>query len=314
MKRFFMLMVAMFAVCTISAQSLTDVFNQGVTALQAKDYATAATAFEQVIAQGMDSDNQDDVNLAATAKQQVPNCYFRMGLAELKGKNYEAAIAKADRALELSQLYDVPKVEANAKRLQGMIYQAQGGEAFNAKDYATAAEVFAKGYEADPKNAQMANWLGTCYCELGDYTKGLAILNKVASNPNPKYAEQAGEAKGLVTLYTNNMVAGFQQSGDFDGMIAIAEKMLEMDAQNAVALKIRVQAYDGKKDYAKVIELAEEAALLQTDEEDASYLYYLLGSAYNAKEMKAQAIQALKQVTAGPSVEAAKSAIAELSK
>ena len=43
-------------------------------------------------------------------------------------------------------------------------------------------------------------------------------------------------------------------------------------------------------------------------------MYYLLGAAYNAKEMKPQAIAAFKQVTAGPAAENAKAALAELSK
>ena len=129
-----------------------------------------------------------------------------------------------------------------------------------------------------------------------------------------RMTEQAAEAQNLVKLYTNNMVAGFQQNGDFDGMIAAAEQMLASEPENAVALKIRVQAYEGKKDLNKVIELAEAAALAQTDAEDASFLYYLLGSAYNAKEMKPQAIAALQKVTAGPSMEAAQAALAELTK
>ncbi len=308
MKKLILSAVALMAVCTLSAQSVSELCNKGVEAHNNKDYAAAAAAFEQAIEL---SEGGDEANVA---KQNLPNCYFRLSMPELKAKNYEKALEYANMAVELSQVYDVPKTENNAKRMLGMIYQAQGGDAFNAKDYATAAEVFAKGYEADPKNAQMANWLGTCYCELGQYTEGLAVLNKVASNPNPKYAEQAAEAKNLVSMYTNNMVAGFQQNGDYDGMIATAEQMLASNPESAAALKIRVQGYDGKKDYSKVIELAEAAALAQTDAEDSSYLYYLLGSAYNAKEMKSQAIAALQNVTAGATLEAAKATIAELSK
>lgn len=314
MKKLLLTLVALVGVYTLSAQTLTETYNAGVTAYQAKDYATALPALETVVADGQLSESADEQQLAATAKTLVPNCYFRLAMAELQAKNYEAALEKANRSLDLAILYDVTKTENNAKRLIGMIYQQQGGEAYNAGDYATAAEIFAKGYESDPRNAQMANWLGSCYCELGNYTQGLAILNKVAANPNPKYAEQAAEAKEFVKRYTNNMVAGFQQNGDFDGMLAVAEQMLTADPQNAAALKLRVQAYDGKKDYTKVIELAEEAAMYQTDLEDSSYLYYLLGVAYNAKEMKPQAIAALQNVTAGASVEAAKAAIAELSK
>ena len=75
-----------------------------------------------------------------------------------------------------------------------------------------------------------------------------------------------------------------------------------------------MQAYANKKDYAKVIELAQTAADAQTDPEDKSLMYYLLGAAYNAKEMKPQAIAAFQKVTAGPAAESAKAALAELSK
>lgn len=314
MKRLFLSIVALMAVCTLSAQNLTEVFNQGVAAIQAKDYASALTAFEQVINEGELSEDSQVLSCVATAKQQLPNCYFRLGLADLKAKHYDASLEKATKALDLAVLYGNAKAETNAAKLQGMIYQAQGGEAFNNKDYAAAAAVFEKGVAADPRNYQMANWLGTCYCEMGNYAQGLEVLNKTAGNRNPKYAEQAAEAKNLVTMYTNNMVAGYQQSGDFDGMLAAAEQMLANNPMNGAALKIRVQAYDGKKEYAKVIELAEEAALGQADAEDASYIYYLLGSAYNAKEMKAEAIAALQKVTAGATLEAAQATIAELSK
>ena len=42
---------------------------------------------------------------------------------------------------------------------------------------------------------------------------------------------------------------------------------------------------------------------MQTDPEDVSLMYLTLGAAYNAKEMKPQAIEAFRKVTAGPAVE-----------
>ena len=55
----------------------------------------------------------------------------------------------------------------------------------------------AKGYAADPKNTQMALWLGTCYCELKDYDKGMEILEKVAGMQGPKFEADAAEANRL---------------------------------------------------------------------------------------------------------------------
>lgn len=92
------------------------------------------------------------------------------------------------------------------------------------------------------------------------------------------------------------------------------DRLLAENAESALAQKIRLQAYFGKKDYAKVIDLADAAAAAQTDEEDRSDIYFTLGAAYNAREMKPQAIAALRKVVAGPNVNAAKASIAELSK
>ena len=92
-----------------------------------------------------------------------------------------------------------------------------------------------------------------------------------------------------------------------------ADDLLAKNPQSALAQNVRLQAYANKKDYAKVIELGQAAADAQTDPADKSLMYYLLGAAYNAKEMKPQAIAAFKQVTDGPAAENAKAALAELS-
>ena len=118
----------------------------------------------------------------------------------------------------------------------------------------------------------------------------------------------------MIALYTNNKVATLQAANDFDGIIAMADALLAKNAENALAQKVRLQAYASKKDYNKVSELGEAAAKGQTDPEDVSLMYLTLGAAYNAKEMKPQAIEAFRKVTAGPAVESAKAALAELTK
>ena len=243
-----------------------------------------------------------------------PTCYQGMGTRAAAQGNYDEAIANLSKAAEVAELYGNVAALKKANTILAKVYQAQGGTAFNNKDYAAAAEIFAKGYAADPKNTQMALWLGTCYCELKDYDKGMEILEKVAGMQGPKFEADAAEANRLLTLYTNNRVAELQTANDQDGIIAMADKMLEQNPANALAQKIRLQAYLTKKDYAKVIELGEAAAAAQPDETEKSDVYFILGAAYNAKEMKPQAIEALKKVTAGDNVAAAQKSVAELSK
>lgn len=306
---------ALFAVCSLFAQqSVTEVYNNAAKAYGEKEFAAAAEGFLKVIDEGSVSDDPDAAQLVVNAKKNVPICYYMMGGMALKRQQYDQSLQNFTKSAEYAELYGDVNAQNKANEWVARIYQIEGGEAFNNKDYAAAAEVFAKGYAANPKNTEMAIWLATCYCELGEYDKGMRIFESVAAMTHPKYADDVQKAKELMALYTNNEVARLQAAGDYDGIIAMADRLLAENAESALAQKIRLQAYFGKKDYAKVIDLADAAAAAQTDEEDRSDIYFTLGAAYNAREMKPQAIAALRKVVAGPNVNAAKASIAELSK
>lgn len=312
MKKLIVSMVALLAVVSLSAQDLTALYNEAAAAYGAKDFAGAAAKFEQVIDQGMD--NEEAASMVATAKSTLPKCYFMLGGGALRAKNYDAALTNFTKSAELAELYGDMTQQAKSNGWVAKIYQMQGGEAFNNKDYATAASVFEKGYKADPDNTSMALNLAMSYCEMGKYAEGMEVYEAIAVKTHPKYAEDVAKAKEMMALYTNNKVAEMQGAGDFDGIIAMADTQLEKNPESALFQNVRLQAYANKKDYAKVIELGEAAAAAQADEEDKSLMYYLLGAAYNAREMKPQAIAAFQKVTAGAAAENAKAALAELNK
>lgn len=312
MKKFFVMLVALMAAFTVSAQDMQALYNEAVAAYSAKDYASAATKFEQLITDGMDIDGA--ASLVATAKTTLPKCYFQLGGRAFMAKNYDEALANFTKSAELAELYGEVAQMTKSNSWVAKIYQTRGGEAFNAKDYATAAGIFEKGYAADPNNTAMALNLAMSYCEMGEFEKGMDVYESVASKTHPKYAEDAAKAKADMALYTNNKVAELQSAEDYDGIIALADTQLAKNPANPLFQLVRVQAYLGKKDYAKVIELAPAAVDAQTDEADKSTVYYQLASAHNALSQREQAIAAFKKVTAGPAVENAKAALAELTK
>lgn len=312
--------MALLGAVSLSAQDVTATYNDAAAAYGAKNFAVAAAGFEKVIDEGMDV--EEAAGLVATAKSTLPKCYFQLGGMAAQGKNFDEALKNFAKSAELAELYGDMTQQAKANTWVANIYQIQGGNAFNNKDYAAASEIFAKGYAANPRNTDMALNLAMSYCEMAvkdvnveQYEKGMSVYEDViALGDNPKYAEAAAKAKEMSALYTNNMVALMQQANNFDGIITMADALLAKNSAVALAQKARLQAYASKKDYAKVIELGEEAAAAQTDPEDVSLMYFTLGAAYNAKEMKPQAIAAFKKVTAGPALESAKTALAELSK
>ncbi len=310
MKKLILMVVALFSYVAVSAQSdVVADFNKGNEEFKAKNFAAAIELFENVILNGEEEEDDAAVQSVANAKKLLPVAYMQSGIKAIGVKNYEEALTALNTAVSKAKMYNNPKVAQAANNAIAKVYQVQGGEMFNAENYAGAAEVFAKGYAANKRNTDLAMLLAESYFKQDLYNDGMKICSEVMALPNsPLFEKGKAEAKQKMNLYTNNKIAALQQANDFDGIIAMAEGL---DNQ-ALAQKITVQAYLLKKDYDKVIELGEAAAEAQIDEEDKSAVYFQLGTAYNAKEMKDKAIAALSKVTAGPSVEAAKAAIAGL--
>lgn len=314
MKKLFVMAMALMAVCSLSAQDVKTVYNEAAAAYSAKNHKLAIEKFDQVIELGTDSEDPAVASLVATAKKTIPACYFQLGGRAFKAQNFDEALTNFQLTAETAELYGEMARLQKAKTWIANVYQQQGGDAYNNKDYATASTIFAKGYEADPNNTEMALNLAMSYCELGEYEKGMDVYEAVASKTHPKYAEDAAKAKEMMTLYTNNKVAELQGAGDYDGIITLADAQLAKNPASALFQLVRVQAYLGKKDYAKVIETAPAAAEAQTDEADKSMVYFQLGAAHNALSQREQAIAAFQKVTAGPAAENAKAALAELNK
>ena len=222
MKKWILTAAALFAVCSLFAQqSVTEVYNNAAKAYGEKEFAAAAEGFLKVIDEGSVSDDPDAAQLVVNAKKNVPICYYMMGGMALKRQQYDQSLQNFTKSAEYAELYGDVNAQNKANEWVARIYQIEGGEAFNNKDYAAAAEVFAKGYAANPKNTEMAIWLATCYCELGEYDKGMRIFESVAAMTHPKYADDVQKAKELMALYTNNEVARLQAAGDYDGIIAM---------------------------------------------------------------------------------------------
>lgn len=321
MKKFVLMVVALMGCYFAQAQSVVDNYNAATKAVEAKDYAKAAQLFEAVITDGSEEEDETIAGCVKNAQNNLPVVYTRLGSAaaaaaskatdvKVKDAKFAEAIAHLEKAVAKAKSYRNTKAAAAANNMIGKVYQVQGGTYFNSGDFAKAIEVFSKGYQANNKNTALAMMLAESYFKSDNYAEGVKVCSEVAALPSPKYDAAIAEAKAKMGQYTNNKIAELQKANNFDGIIAMSETI----ADKALAQKVLVQAYFLKKDYAKVIEIGEAAAALQTDDESKSAVYFNLGSAYNAKENKAKAIECLKKVTAEPYATPAKAAVAELSK
>ena len=311
MKRLIMTVVALMGATTLFAQ--TDVvatFQQGLGNAKSGNYTEAIAQFQEVIDASYDIDEPDANQQKAIvgSKKFMVTCYNKMGVAAINAKEYNTAIEHFTNAANYAELYDDIAAMNKNKSLIGQVYQVQGADAFNSEDYATAIAVFSKGYEADPRNTDMALNLAESYFRSNMYQDGMRICTAISALNADKFAEAIAEAQAKMDMYTNNEVAKLQMANDYDGIIAMAEQLDDA----AMAHKITMQAYYGKKEFGKMVELSEAALAAQTTDEGRSDVYYLLGVAYNEMEQFDKAISAMKNVIAGANVANAQAVITAL--
>ena len=308
-----MTVVALMGATSLFAQSdIVALFSQGLGNAKTGNFTEAIAQFQEVIDASWDIEEPDANQQKAIAgsKKFIVTCYNKLGIAAFNAKNYDEAIENFTMAADTAEMFD-NVVDMNKNRTYvGQMYQAKGADAFNSEDYATAIAVFSKGYEADPRNTDMALNLAESYFKSDMYQEGMKICTKISQLNAEKFGEAIVAAQAKMDMYTNNQVAKLQMANDYDGIIAMAEQLDDA----AMAAKITMQAYYGKKDFNKMIELATAALEAQVTDEGRSDINYLLGVAYNEKEMFDQAIAAMKNVTAGNNVANAQAVIAALHK
>jgi tetratricopeptide (TPR) repeat protein len=306
------------AVGTLSAQSplqnLGLKYEEAAAAMKAKDFNKAATLFEQVIDEGFDIEGAE--GHVVGAKKYLPLAVFTQGGMAFQQGKLDEALAIFTRAADMAELYGEVGVLNNARTWIGRTVIAQGANAFNNKDFATAAAVFQKGYEANPNDMEVAMYLARSYSGLKDFDKSGEIYKNIIAleGRDARFDAAVAEAKENFKLDNLEKASALAQAGDYQGTIAATDAMLAVLPGEPAALMTRLQAYNSMKNYAKVIEFGDETAAAQTDGVQRSNANYLIGIAYNNTENAARAITYLGHVTEGANVAAAKAMIPELQK
>ncbi len=317
MKFLFIAAVALFAVTAVYGQDASAVnakYAEAAEALKAKNFTVAIPLLEQVIAEGAATEGAEGT--AESAKKALPQAiYLNSGAAFQAGK-LDEALAGFTKAAELAELYGNVGVLNNARTWIGNTVLKQGAEAFNAKDYATAAAIFAKGYAGNPNNTTLAMNLAMSYVGMGDYAKGNEVYRAIIAlgGQDSRFAEAA--AKAATQFSRDNVIraTGAAKAGDYAAAVAATDEVLAVVPTDALAALTRLQAYNGMKNWARIIETGDATIAAQTSDEMRSSAAYLVGAAYQNTQNFAKAVEYYGRVTAGANVADAKAQAAELRK
>lgn len=295
---------------TFAQDDLTTLWNKAAAAVNAKNYAEAVVALEATLEAAYNADNFE---MAEKAQKLIPTCYFRIGVSQVKVDN-DAAIANLNKANETAVLYNNAKVARDAKAAISKLYKMLGANSYNNKDYAAAAEVFAKGYEANPQDTDLALYLATSYCEMKDFENGVKVYTDIIAleKRHSKFAEPAAKAKSQLSNYLLVKAQEEFAAANKEAAYATLETLIGADPMNATNQMYRLQKAAEMQDWDNVIAWSELASAVMTTPEQQSDVYYLLAVAYDSKNENQAAVDSYRLVTAGDKLEPAKARAAEL--
>lgn len=304
------LVVSVNAFAQDAANDVKKKYNEAVALVKAKNFAEALPLLEQAADEALTA---DVIEVFEGAQKLIPTCYFRVGLS-LVNTDTEAALANLNKADELGLLYNDAKTSRQAKAAISKVYKVMGANAFNNKQYAEAAEVFAKGYAVNPQDTDLALNLAMSYCESQNWENGVKVYTDIIAleSRHSKFVEPAAKAKEALSNYLLVKAQGENEAGDKEAAYATLETLVNADQTNGANQMFRLQMAGQNQDWDKIIEWAELAAAFQVTPEEVSDVYYLLGAAYDSKNLNAEAIAAYKQVVAGDKVETANARAKEL--
>lgn len=305
---------------TVSAQAQTPAevvgkFNEAAALVTGGKYAEAIPVLNAVVDMGLKA-GPDAMTTVQDAQKLLPACYFRTGLGDAKAGKLEDAINDFTKAMELGELHGDMASMNNAKTMISKVYTMMAANAFNSKDYVKAAEIFAKGYAANPTDTELGLNLAMSYCEMGEVTKGETIYKEIIAleERHSKYKDAAATAREKLSYYLMLDAAKAAKDGNNDDVFKIIDQVIAINPASPEANLMRLQTATNMKNWDMVIENGEAAAAAQTTPELKSEAYFLLGAAYQNKENKVKAIETYKKVVAGNKVATAKAQITALSK
>ena len=163
MKKFILAIAAAFMAASMaSAQDMaqaTELYNNGATAISMKNWTEALDCFQKALEMGK-TIGADADELVTNCKNAIPGVALEIAKDLIKDKKYDEAAAKLDEVEKIATEYENAEVVERAKELVPQMWMQKGVDALKLKDFATAADGFAKSYAIDTTAGKTALYLG----------------------------------------------------------------------------------------------------------------------------------------------------------
>ena len=285
MKKIIVSLAALFAAAAMmSAQSMAEATETAKLAnesLSAGEYATALAGFKEALKMA-EACGDEGLELVATCKDIIPKTMNAMAKEELKENRFDEAIAMFQETIALAKEYGDEELAKKAEDLIPQIYMKKGGALLNAKDYAGAADVYAKALEVEPTNGVAALRMGMALEGAEKAEEAIEAYKTAAANGQEKNANSQ-----LGKLYLKRSVASLKAKKYAD---AVKDAVTSNEfAPNAQALQVAGQASQLAGKNADAIKYFEQYLEAAPDAKNAGQVAYTVGALYQQSKNNAKA-------------------------
>lgn len=233
----------------MSAQDLkavSEIFNSGAESLNNGAKTEALASFQNALSQAA-ALGDEGKEVVDNCKNIIPNLTISIAKDLFKEGKVDEAIEKAKEALAFAKEYEIAEEVEDASKVIGQFMFQKGNDAFNAKDFAGAAEAYKAVLDADPANGTAALRLGMALAGAGDVTAAEEAFNIAAAN-----GQETAAKKQLGNIALKAAAAALKAK-DYQGALDNAVKSAEINP-SANAFKIAGNAAAQLKKYKEAVE------------------------------------------------------------
>ena len=206
-----MSMMAFFFAVNASAQTKDEaakLYNDGVAAYNAKNFAVAITNFNQALdVAAKVGDEANDVKDGVV--KLLPSCYLQNGMLLYKDKKVVESINEFNNAIEVGKKYNDQATVTKAGNIVPQLYRVMGNQELGAKNYDKAKEYYNMGLRLNPEATNSLLGLGLVYSKQGNVDSALVYFDKVIeigkrTNKPDEVANATAQARDLFLEKASN--------------------------------------------------------------------------------------------------------------
>ena len=284
-----MVMAAGIASAQDMAQA-TELYNNGATAITLKNWTEALDCFQKALAMGTEIGEEAD-ELVANCKTAIPGVALEIAKDLIKENKFDDALAKTEEVAKIAEEYGNEEVALQATKLQPDILIRKGNFAEEGadKDYATAADCYAKAYAIDTTAGKTALRLGAALKKLGKNDEAIKAFQHAGWNGEEEVAN-----KQIATIYVQDAQVALKAQKYADAVKA-AEKANSF-GDNANAYLIAGQASQKLNKNADAIKNFEKYLELKPTASNANGIAFTVAALYQQSGNKGKALEYYKKV------------------